>query len=190
LQLLNLKKVNMFRLIWLSVLMLSSHCVMAYDFGSGEIKVPKGFEGPIYKTPSEDFSAIGFTRRHADSEKSTLLQITVFTPPNGIPILNPAKQLAFSKQYLMQFLEGIKRRRDNFSTSAIENVTIAGEPAVRIRWKGQGTDNKLDLYGEMYCMIHENQLLSFHVQDFSDFNSEGYDEAREAIMAIALNSGH
>lgn len=180
----------MFRILWLSVLLLSSHCAMAFDFETGEINVPNGFEGPIYKTPSEDFSAIGFTRRHKDSDKSTLLQITIFTPPNGIPALNPANQLAFSKQYLMQFLEGVKRRRDDFSTSAIENVTIAGEPAVRIRWKGQDSDSQLRMYGEMYCMIHENRLLSFHVQDFSDFNSEGYDAAREAIMAIALDSQH
>ena len=175
------------RLICCGVLFVFSQSASAYDFGSGDIKVPEGFEGPVMKAPSEAFSAVGFTRRHADSDKSTLLQLTVFTPPNGIPALNQAKQIAFSKQYLMQFLEGVKRRRDNFSMSAIETVSIDGEPAVRIRWTGRSTDNDVELYGEMYCVIYQQQLLSFHVQDFTDFDADGYEAARSAVMAIEFD---
>ncbi len=177
----------MLRFMWCAVLLVLSQSASAYDFGSGDIKVPEGFEGPVMKAPSEAFSAVGFTRRHADSDKSTLLQLTVFTPPNGIPALNQAKQIAFSKQYLMQFLEGVKRRRDNFSMSAIETVSIDGEPAVRIRWTGRSTDNDVELYGEMYCVIYQQQLLSFHVQDFTDFDADGYEAARSAVMAIEFD---
>ncbi|WP_296046329.1 hypothetical protein [uncultured Alteromonas sp.] len=176
----------MFRFMCLSVFLVLSQSARAYDFGVGDINVPEGFEGPVLKTPSEEFSAIGFTRQHQGDEKSTLLQLTVFTPPNGIPELNEAKQIAFSKQYLMQFLEGVKRRRDNFSTSAIETVSIGGTPAARIRWQGRSTDNNQALYGEMYCLIYQQQLLSFHVQDFTDFDAAGYEAARQAVMAITL----
>ena len=172
--------------MWFCGLLLLSSLANAYDFGAGNIAVPEGFEGPVVKTPSEEFAATGFTRLHDGTQKSTLLQITVFTPANGIPTLDDAKHIAFSKQYLMQFLEGVKRRRENFSTSVIETITISGIPAVRIRWAGQGMDEKVDLYGEMYCLIHNGNLLSFHVQDFSEFDNTQYEAARLAVQSLTL----
>lgn len=176
----------MWRIMWLCGLLLISGLASAYDFGVGDVAVPEGFEGPVLKTPSDEFAATGFTRLHDGTQKSTLLQITVFAPANGIPTLNEAKQIAFSKQYLMQFLEGVKHRRDNFSTSAIETITVSGIPAVRIRWAGQGMEEKVDLYGEMYCLIHAGKLLSFHVQDFSEFDKTQFEAARNAVQAITL----
>ena len=52
----------MLRLMWCVAFLVFSQSASAYDFGSGDIKVPEGFEGPVMKAPSEAFSAVGFTR--------------------------------------------------------------------------------------------------------------------------------
>ncbi len=36
-------------------------------------------------------------------------------------------------------------------------------------------------------MIYQQQLLSFHVQDFTDLDAAGYEAARSAVMAIAFD---
>ncbi|GAB3024229.1 hypothetical protein [Bowmanella dokdonensis] len=173
----------MIRIIFLSFFWVSL-AVDAYEFSAGEIEIPSGFEGPTTARPNPAVEVIGFKRPHEGSDKGTLLQISIFTPPNGIPSLSEDEQVKFAKQYLLQFLGGVERQRSNFEKTEIEIIKISGVSTAKIKWSGEAFGEILN--GVMYCLIHGGSILSFHTQDFAVYEDKYVNLAVTSIESLKL----
>jgi len=162
---------------------LISSTVKAYDFGDGSINIPDGFEGPITQSVGQGASLIGFTFPHG-SAGGALLQITIWNPGQKFPEMSINELKAGSEKYLLQFLGGIEKKRNNFKQSQVEFVQISGNPAAKVTWTGlvQGEE----AHGVMYCLVFNSTIYSFHTQDLSSYGGRYTKLAVNAFESIEL----
>ena len=168
---------------FLFLIVLISGAVNAYDFGDGSIDIPEGFEGPITQSMGAGASSTAFTFHH-DSSGGTLLQITTWNPGQTFPSMSIEELRAGSEQYLLQFLGGIERKRENFKQSQVEFIQISGHPVAKVSWSGKAQGE--DVHGVMYCLVFNSKIYSFHTQDFSSFGGIHTNSAVEAFESIEL----
>jgi hypothetical protein len=164
------------------LLVLFSGAVHAYDFGDGVIAIPEGFEGPISQNMGQ--ANITAYRYPHDTNTGTLLQITAWNPGQQFPQMSREELEAGSKRYLLQFLGGVQRKRDNFKQGDVEFIQISGLPVAKVEWDGavQGTR----VHGVMYCFLYNSTIYSFHTQDFSSFEGKYTKLAVDAFESIEL----
>ena len=167
----------------LFLLLLLTGISHAYEFEDGSIAIPKGFEGPVTQNMGQGASTTAFNYPHSQ-EGGTLLQITTWNPGKKFPSMSKEKLKAGSEQYLLQFLGGIERRRENFERSQVEFIEVSGHPLAKVKWKGKSMGESV--HGVMYCFIYNSKIYSFHTQDFSTFNKKYANLAVEAFESIQL----
>ena len=156
----------------------------SFDFGVGKIDIPFPFEGPTIANPNPSVEVFGFTKSHFFYGKSALLQISKFSPAEGIPELDEKQKIQYSKQYLLQFLSGIERQRSDFEKGPVEIINVSGVPTAKIKWNGNAYGESL--HGVMYCLIHAGSIVSFHTQDFTTYNNEFIELAVTSIENLTL----
>lgn len=167
----------------LCLLLLVSGIAQAYEFEDGSIVIPKGFEGPITQNMGQGATSTAFTFPH-DEAGGTLLQITTWNPGQKFPNISKEELKAGSEQYLLQFLGGIKRKRENFKRGQVEFVDVSSHSLAKVNWEGKAMGESV--HGVMYCFIYNSKIYSFHTQDFASFNKEYTNLAVKAFEAMQL----
>jgi hypothetical protein len=149
--------------LWLSAsLVLPCEPSFSADAGPLVISVPEGFEGPI-RSEEDGGVTIAWVKRQPGKDGGTLLQVSAVDVGTSLDGLSPAQQAEGARHYLLEFVNGIGQRRENFELRDIERVSLAGLPAARVRWTGTVGDTAA--IGVMYCVLVGHSVVSLHTQD-------------------------
>ena len=124
-----------------------------------------------------------FTYPHTNGG-GTLLQISVWDPGQTIPPMSADELKRGTKQYLLQFLSGIERKRNKFSRQEVEFIEISGQPAAKVAWSGEVQG--MEVHGIMYCLIFNSKIYSMHTQDLSSLDEKYTSMAVNAFESIQL----
>lgn len=154
----------------IALLFASLSLTMAYpgrgaDFGPISISVPEGFDGPL-GGKKDGAATAAWVKHHPDSDGGTLLQITTYDEGATLKGITTGQRAEGAKKYLMDFIGGVGRRRDDFKLGPVESLSLAGLPAARVRWTG--AIGSLSSNGVMYCVLVDTTVVSFHTQDTGD----------------------
>jgi hypothetical protein len=148
------------------------------DFGPISITVPQGFDGPIGGGKGSAKTA-AWIRRHAEAQGGTLLQVTTYEKGPDLRSIGWQARVQSAKKYLLEFVAGVAQQHENFMLGTVESLSLAGEPAARVRWTG--TVGSAAATGVMYCVLVDTSIVSFHTQDTG---SEITDAMKSAMAAI------
>jgi len=120
-----------FRLVLAFLLLFLASQVRAAGFDTEDfsLEVPADFQGPITQPMGNNGNVIAFIKPHPATKTNTLLQITVYNPGTGTQPPEKTRLGSLAERYLGQFMEGVKGRRTNFSSTAPTSVTLGGLPA-------------------------------------------------------------
>jgi hypothetical protein len=165
-------------------LVLPPAAVFGADIGPLSISVPQEFDGPI-RTDANGGVTAGWVKRRPGTNGGTLLQVSVIDvgpPPDGI---TAAERLEGAKHYLLEFVRGIAQSRGNFEVGDMEQVSLAGLPAARIRWTGTVGDKAA--IGVMYCVLVGHSVVSLHTQDLGAAPSPAMYTAMSAIEGVRVH---
>lgn len=154
---------------------------IALNFGGGNIIPPNGFEGPVVKEIGQGAKSIAYFKGHGNQFK-TLLQLNVFETGKEIPSMSERELKQGLSRYLLQFLSGVARKRENFSKGSVEYISIAGTIAARIHWSGDAKGKELE--GIMYCYINGSKVISLHTQDLATRNGVFLKQAAQSLESI------
>jgi hypothetical protein len=165
-------------LLFIHLLVLPFEAATCADFGPISITVPQGFDGPIGGGKGGAKTA-AWIKRHADAQGGTLLQVTTYDEGPDLRSIGRQARAQDAKKYLLEFVAGVAQQRENFQLGTVEPLSLAGEPAARVRWTGSvGSSAAI---GVMYCVLVDTSIVSFHTQDTG---SEITAAMRSAMAAI------
>jgi hypothetical protein len=153
------------------------------DFGPISISVPEGFDGPLGGA-KDGAVTVAWVKHHTDSEGGTLLQITTYEEGSNLKGMTREQRAESAKKYLVDFVSGVARRRDNFKLGPVEPLSLAGLPAARVEWTGSvGTVSGI---GVMYCVLVDGTIVSFHTQDTGTEITTAMKIAMAAIEGVRM----
>jgi hypothetical protein len=135
-----------------------------FRFEGGSVEIPSGFTGPVEQRRGSELVLYGFAKRHPGRDTATLMQITVYHPPGGLPPIAKDQEPSAAEKYLLGFLAGVERRRTDFSPGAVESIIVNRKAVAKVSWRGRAEGAPMK--GVMYCYIHGPRVISFHTQDF------------------------
>ncbi|MCF6262391.1 MAG: hypothetical protein L3J24_02195 [Xanthomonadales bacterium] len=165
-------------------LMIISQPAFGFEFGAGVIEIPQYFEGPLSHDMRGKGSVHVFKKAHKHDKTGAVLQITVFDPGGKFPVLSKNELREGAEKYLVQFLEGVERKRKGFVKSSIEFIEISGIPAAKISWTGSEYSRELE--GVMYCYVYDSKIISLHTQDFKEYKGKYISQAVHAFENIKI----
>jgi hypothetical protein len=149
--------------LWLFVaLVLLCEPSWCADAGPVIISVPEGFEGPT-RSDEQGGVTIGWIKRHPVSEGGTLLQVSAIDVGTSLDGITPAQRIEATTHYLLEFLKGLGQRLGDFEFGGIDQASLAGLPAARVRWTGT-VEGKATI-GVMYCVLVHHSVVSLQTQD-------------------------
>jgi hypothetical protein len=152
------------------------------DFGPIFIPVPPGFEGPLAGGKDGAMTS-AWVKRHTDSDGGTLLQVSTYEE-GALRGINGSQRADGAKKYLLDFVGGIARRRDNFTLGPVESLSLDGLPAARVKWTG--SVGSVAAIGVMYCVLVDTTIVSFHTQDSGSEITPAMRSAMAAIEAMRI----
>ena len=158
-----------------------------YEDALVRLDVPAGFQGPVSASQSANADVVAFRWPYAAGDASTLLQITKFGFGAALAALPSDERSDAAEFYLLQFLEGVARRRDAFESSEPVRLDLGGLPAAKIFWEGLAQGRRLS--GIMYCVIVGTTVISFHTQDLDPVPLELREAIVTAIENVVLKRG-
>ena len=145
--------------------------------GPIQLVIPEGF---AYATSARQGSMTVSAWTDSAGAAKTLLQVSVVDIGSSAESIGPAELADGSASYLLQFLQGVQRRRTDYTLSPIRHLTIAGTPAAMATWTG--ALDGLPMVGVMYCVIvHGRYVVSFHTQDLGYAPTPSMRQAMKAI---------
>lgn len=156
-----------------------------FRFEGGSVEIPPGFTGPVEQRRGTEIVLYGFSKRHPGRETATLMQITVYRPPGGLPSMPKDQEARASEKYLLDFLAGVERRRTHFSRGPVESITVDRTAVARVKWSGRGDGHPMT--GVMYCYVHGPRVVSFHTQDFDFAAPDDMAAAVRAFEAVSFD---
>lgn len=159
-------------------LFLLSGLAHGFNFGDGSIDIPDGFNGPFSQSLGPGVNATAFIFEHTP-QAATLLQISSWNPGKPMPEMSREQLEALSSKYLLEFLSGIERKREEFKKGVVTFVKVSNHPVAKIEW--EGVLNGKSLHGTMYCFILNSKIYSFHTQDQVEFKGRYKDIAVKAF---------
>jgi len=174
----------------LALLTLSWLCVaggapaLAAVVGPITIAVPEGFDGPASSQPDGGLT-VAWVKRRPASKAGTLLQISTVDLGSALEQIKGADRYEAARHYLLEFVKGVGRRRNNFQLGDVDRVTLAGLPAARVRWTGSLEDEPA--IGVMYCVLVNHSVVSLHTQDAGSEITPAMYSALAAIDAIQVH---
>lgn len=151
--------------VWL-ILVFALQSPAAAETFSNEVlslEVPVGFEGPVSDSPGPGAEMTAFTKPYTDRSGGTLFQITTYDFQSSLEGMPEEERGNASEYYLGQFLDGVEKKRTNFSASKPERLSLGGIPGSRVDWSGMF--NGTPASGVMYCVIIGTTVVSLHTQD-------------------------
>jgi hypothetical protein len=171
-------------LLWLSVsLVLPCEPSFCADAGPLVILVPEGFEGPI-RSDAGGGVTTAWVKRLPGMNGGTLLQVSAVEVGASLDGITAAQRFEGARHYLLEFVDGIGQRRSNFELGDIEQVSLAGLPAARVRWTGN-VDSSAAI-GVMYCVLVGHSVVSLHTQDVGSVITPGMYSAMSAIEGVRV----
>ena len=132
------------------------------DVGPIVISVPEGFEGPT-RSDEQGGVTMGWVKRRPASDGGTLLQISAIDVGSSLEGITSAQRVEATEHYLLEFVKGVGQRRADFEFGGIEQASLAGLPAARVRWTG--TINGKATIGVMFCVLVRHSVVSLQTQD-------------------------
>jgi len=148
------------------------------------LDVPAGFVGPERMTPDHKTETIAYSRERPAGEFRTLLQITIIDFGEKLREIPQDKRTIATEYYLLSFLEGIERRRSEYTESEPTTVVLGGQPASRAKWNGVIEGRKV--HGIMYAVIADTKLYILHTQDSVDAPQSDMESAVRSIESLAF----
>ena len=148
------------------------------------LNVPSGFVGPERIKPDPDSETIAYSRDRPEGEVRTLLQITIIDAGKKLREIPRDKRAVATEYYLFKFLEGIERRRTEYTESEPTTIDLGGYVASRATWNGLIDGHKA--HGVMYAVIVESKLYILHTQDSADAPPEDMDSAIHSIESLVF----
>jgi hypothetical protein len=149
--------------LWLTVVLVllcePSWCTNAGPF---VISIPEGFEGPS-RSDEDGGVTIGWVKRQPASVGGTLLQVSAIDVGASLDGISSAQRIEATAHYLMEFVKGIGQRLGDFEFGDIDQASLAGLPAARVRWTG--TVKGRATIGVMYCVLVRHSVVSLQTQD-------------------------
>jgi hypothetical protein len=151
------------------------------DVGPISIAVPPGFDGPTSgSVASADTTA--WVKRHPNADVGTLLQVTTYDAGAGLAGITNAQRAEGAEKYLLDFIGGVQRKRENFKLGAVQKISLASVPAARVSWTGEA--GGMPTNGVMYCVIVGTTIVSFHTQDTGSEVTAAMQIAMKAIEGV------
>jgi len=157
--------------------------VFSADVGPLSISVPPGFDGPS-TGEKEGGVTSAWVKHRPGSEGGTLLQVTSIDMGAALNGITRAQRAEGAKHYLMEFVGGVARRRENFKQTEVEALSLAGVPAARLRWTG--TVEGSPAIGVMYCVLVGTTIISLHTQDLGSEVTPAMKAAMAAIESVVV----
>jgi hypothetical protein len=171
-------------LMWLCIsLIVPCGLVLGADAGPLVISVPEGFDGPI-RSEKDGGMTIAWVKRRPGMEGGTLLQISSVDLGASLDGVTAAQRLEGARHYLLEFVGGIEQKRGNFDLGEVEQVSLAGLPAARVRWTG--TVGDIAAVGVMYCVLVGRSVVSLHTQDLGFVITPSMYSAMSAIEGVRV----
>jgi hypothetical protein len=134
----------------------------AAEVGPLVISVPDGFEGPTSSSQDGGVTT-AWVKPRPGFAGGTLLQVSMIDLGASLDGLPPAQRGEGARHYLVEFAKAVGRRRQDFELRDIEQVTLAGLPAARVRWTGRLEE--LSTVGVIYCVLIGHVVVSLQTQD-------------------------
>jgi hypothetical protein len=106
---------------------------------------------------------VGWVKQQPASEGSTLLQVSAIDIGSSLDGITPAQRTEATAHYLLEFVKGIGQRLEKFQYGDIDQESLAGLPAARVRWTG--TVSGKATVGVMYCVLVHHSVVSLQTQD-------------------------
>ena len=178
----------LFRILTALILAVSLRGFAApYDAELFQIDVPSGFEGPLTQSPGPGAKLVGYTKPYPGSDGGTLLQITTYELQLGSEVIPEDQRAPAAERYLLQFLQGVERKRTSYKQSPPTHVSLGGKAAVRAEWSGVAEGRPMS--GVMYCAVVGSTVIAFHTQDFDTAPADNRSAALQAIEGVRFTHG-
>jgi hypothetical protein len=169
---------------WLSVsLALPCQISCAADAGPVVISIPDGFDGPI-RSDSAGGTTTGWVKRRPGAEGGTLLQISAIDVGTSLDGITPAQRIEAAQHYLLEFAKGLEQKLGHFELGDIEQISLAGLPAARVRWTATVGDGAA--IGVMYCVLVGHSVVSLNTQDIGTAITPAMYGAMSAIEGVRV----
>ncbi len=147
------------------------------DLGGYLVQPPKGYPKtmPQGGPPGLNVFAWGGTSRPDGT--APMFMISIGKPPAGerIPPLD---------KYLSISLEGIKKRRQDWSETPGEGGSINGLTFLRARWNGTEPAKGWKMHGIMYVAINEGTVIQISTQDTEPHDQEALKIGEAAALTF------
>src|ERR1700689_4715319 len=153
------------------------------DVGPLSMSVPEGFDGPI-RSDGNGGVMTGWVKRRPGMDGGTLLQVSVVDVGASLDGITAAQRFEGARHYLLEFVRGIGQKRGNFELGDVEQVSLAGLPAARVRWTGTVGDNAA--IGVMYCVLVGHSVVNLHTQDLGYTITPAMYSAMSAIEGVRV----
>jgi hypothetical protein len=137
------------------------------------VRPPKGYQEttPAGGPPGTKLVAWSGTPRSDGT--APMFQVMVGAPPAG-------ERLPGLDELLTKMLDGVKRRRQNWSQSAPERGTINGLTFLRTRWSGTEPNQGWKMHGVMYVAIDGGSFIQLHTQDVEPHHEQALKRSEAA----------
>ncbi len=132
------------------------------EAGPVAITVPPGFEGPT-RDDGNGGVTVAWIERQPASGGGTLLQVSAIDVGPSLDGITRAQRVEGASHYLLEFVRGVGHSLENFEFGEFEQVSLAGLPAVRVRWTA--IDSGRAAIGVIYCVLVGHSVVSLQTRD-------------------------
>jgi hypothetical protein len=106
-----------------------------------------------------------------------MFQLVLVSPP-------PGQRPPGVDQFLTSMLDGVRRRRQNWSQSPPEWGTINGLAFLRIRWSGTEPSKGWKMHGVMYAAFDGRAFIQLHTQDIEPHHEQALKIGEAATLTF------
>jgi hypothetical protein len=131
--------------------------------GPYEIRAPKGYEFARAQQAPQGMEGFAWQGPPREDLTRAMVQVALVTPPRGQGFASP-------EQFLETMLGGVKRRRTDWTQSAVERGKVNGLEFLRVRWSGTAEGRKMQ--GIMYAARDGDRFLQLATQDIEPHHTE------------------
>jgi hypothetical protein len=128
------------------------------------VRPPKGHRKIISGGGPPGAKVVSWSLRRADGS-SPAFQIMVGSPP-------PGERLPGLEEFLEVMLDGVRKRRQDWSQAEQERGTINGLTFLRTRWSATELNKGRKMHGVMYVAIDGRTFIELHAQDIEPYQEE------------------
>lgn len=149
------------------------------DLGGYEMRVPKGYtqlpEPAGAPAGTRVFGWAGVTRPNGTAP--TVIGMLISPPP-------AQAEKTSMEEFLQKALNGVKRRRENWTQTTAESGQINGLTFLRARWSGTDPAKNLKMHGFMYVARDGTTFIQLASQDIDPNHEPPLKLAETAILTF------